>query len=85
MENDRRLGDRILHALDLALEQHDLDVAEHLALALELTLTRFGGPDAVEKRPPPAALDSAFERLTALRAAAGAGGIGARSVAGQGS
>lgn len=85
MDNDRRLGDRILHALDLALEQHDLEVAEHLALALELTLTRFGGRDAVEKRPPPASLDSAFERLMALRAAGGTGRIGARSAAGQGS
>ncbi len=70
MENDRRLGDRILHALELALEQGELEIAEHLASALELSLTRFGGPNAVEKRPAPAGLDAAFERLKALRKAA---------------
>lgn len=64
---DRRLGDRILAALHLALDQQALEVAEHLALALELTLTRFGGPVAVEKRDVPEGLGDAFARLDALR------------------
>jgi len=67
VDNDRRLGDRILHALDLALEQEELDIAEQLASALELSLTRYGGPIAQEKRIPPDGLDAAFARLEALR------------------
>ncbi|MBP2230601.1 hypothetical protein J2847_003906 [Azospirillum agricola] len=65
--NERRLGDRILSALELALDQQHLDVAEHLARALEGTLTRFGGPSAVEHRQLPAGMVTAFERLEALR------------------
>lgn len=67
MENDRRLGDRILFALQKALDQRELEVAELLANALTITLTRFGGPGAVEKRPEPAGLDEAFDRLDSLR------------------
>ncbi|CAO3429946.1 hypothetical protein [Azospirillum doebereinerae] len=65
--NERRLGDRILSALEMALEQEHLDVAEHLALALEATLTRFGGPGAVDHRELSRAMVEAFERLEALR------------------
>lgn len=65
--NERRLGDRILAALELALEQKHLDVAEHLARALEETLTRFGGPDAVDHRELSAGMLQAFDRLEALR------------------
>ncbi|MCG5242848.1 hypothetical protein [Azospirillum doebereinerae] len=65
--NERRLGDRILSALEMALEQGHLDVAEHLALALEATLTRFGGPGAVDHRELSLAMAQAFERLGALR------------------
>lgn len=64
---ERRLGDRILHALDLALEQKHLDVAEHLAQALEAALTRFGGAGAVDHRTFTEAMALAFERLEALR------------------
>lgn len=67
----RRLGDHILRALDLALDQRQLEIAEHLALALELTLTRFGGPDAVEKRDVPSGFDAAFDRLHTLRTGQG--------------
>lgn len=67
MENDRRLGDRILFALELALDQREIQIAEMLARALELALTRFGGPNVVEKRPAPQGLDEAFERLERLR------------------
>lgn len=65
--NDRRLGDRILAALELALEQKHLDIAEHLALALEETLTRFGGPNAVDNRELSAGMIQAFDRLESLR------------------
>ncbi|WP_372397219.1 hypothetical protein ABMY26_24505 [Azospirillum sp. HJ39] len=67
ISNDRRLGDRILAALELALEQKHLEVAEHLACALEETLTRFGGPDAVDHRQVSAGLLHAFDRLDELR------------------
>ncbi|MFC7332117.1 hypothetical protein [Rhodocista pekingensis] len=67
MDHDRRLGDRILHALDLALDQNEYEIADLLAHALELSLTRFGGPDAVEKRGLPPGLDVALDRLEALR------------------
>jgi hypothetical protein len=36
----RRLSDKILAAFDQACEQRQLEVAEHLVRALELTLTR---------------------------------------------
>jgi len=64
---NRRLGDRILSALELSLEQNELEIAECLARALELSLTRFGGPGVVEKRDAPEGLDAAFARLEALR------------------
>ena len=67
MSNERRLGDRILSALDLALDQGHLDVAEHLVRALEDTLTRFGGPNAVEHRDLSAGMVHAFEKLEKLR------------------
>jgi len=67
MGDERRLGDRILYALELALEQKDLDVSELLAKALEATLTRFGGPDAVDKRDLPERMLAAFDALDRLR------------------
>lgn len=45
-----RLSDRILYALELALDQKDVEIASELGRALEESLTRFGGPDAVERR-----------------------------------
>jgi len=64
---ERRLGDRILFALELALEQDDLVVAELLLHALDVTLSRFGGPGAVEHRDLTERWVAAFERLGALR------------------
>lgn len=68
---DRRLGDRILAALELAIDQQELEIAEQLWRALELALSRYGGPDAFEKRDPPANLDDVLDRLLALRHAKG--------------
>lgn len=67
-DNDRRLGDRILHALDLAVHQGHLEIAEQLWRALELTLTQFGGPGALERREPPSRLDLVYDALEDLRA-----------------
>ncbi|MEI6985811.1 MAG: hypothetical protein WCK65_06770 [Rhodospirillaceae bacterium] len=64
---ERRLGDRILAVLHLALDQDDLDVAAHLERAFEAAMTRFGGPDAVENRDVPDGMAQAYERLDALR------------------
>lgn len=69
--SDRRLSDRILTSLDLAIDQGELDIAEQLWKALELTLTRFGGPGAIEKREPPSTLDEVLDRLIDLRHAKG--------------
>lgn len=65
--DERRLGDRILHALELALDEDDLETAELLAKAMETALTRIGGPDSTDLRPPPDGLDAVFERLEAMR------------------
>ncbi|WP_029008451.1 hypothetical protein [Azospirillum halopraeferens] len=67
MLDERRLGDRILHALELALEQEELEVCEHLARALEESLTRFGGPGRSDRRDLPPGMVDAFERLERLR------------------
>jgi hypothetical protein len=65
--DERRLGDRILWALDLALDQENLDVAEHLELAFEAAMTRFGGAGAVEQRELPEGMLRVYERLDDLR------------------
>ncbi|MBP2312419.1 hypothetical protein [Azospirillum soli] len=67
IENDRRLGDRILSALELALEQENLEVSEHLAKALEETLTRFGGAGVEDHRDLSENLLLALDRLDRLR------------------
>ena len=64
---ERRLGDRILAALLLALDQNDLDASEHLVLALEAAMTRFGGPAVVESRNLPEGVEEAYIRLDGLR------------------
>jgi hypothetical protein len=46
----RRLSDKILCAFDQACERGELDVAEMLVRALELTLTRTGGKGSVDHR-----------------------------------
>jgi hypothetical protein len=68
---NRRLSDKILLAFDQACEKREIDVAELLVRALELTLTRAGGKDSVEKREELGAVLDAYERLQKLRAAHG--------------
>lgn len=67
--SERRLGDRIIFALELAVEQHELSVAEHLRRALEEAMTRFGGPGMTEKRDLPERMIVVLERLDELRRA----------------
>lgn len=64
----KRLSDRILYALQLALEQKDLKIAEHLNDALETSLTRkTGGRGFVERRDFTAEYDAAMQKLHDLR------------------
>lgn len=64
----KRLSDRILYALQLAIEQKDLQVSEHLNLALEESLTRkAGGKGFVERREFTAEYDLVMEKLHDLR------------------
>ena len=68
--NHKRLGDRILYALELASEQEDLDVAETLNNALELSLTRnAGGRDFLERRDYPLDVEVALSKLRTLKKA----------------
>jgi hypothetical protein len=63
-----RLSDRILFAFEMALEQHDLDISDALARALELSMTRnTGGGDFIERRDYPEEINVALDRLSALK------------------
>jgi len=63
-----RLSDRILSALDLALEQKDIKIAEALTRALEMAMTRnSGGGEFVERRDYPPEIEKAMDRLYDLR------------------
>lgn len=64
-----RLSDRILSALELALDQDDLDLSERLNAALEISMTRkAGGGEFVERRHYPSKIEDAVEKLQALKA-----------------
>lgn len=63
-----RLSDRILSALELALDQHDVKIAEVLTRALEHAMTRnTGGGEFVERRDYPPEIEDAMNRLYDLR------------------
>ena len=63
-----RLSDRILYALELALDQQDLPVSESLTRALEMSMTRnTGGGEFIERRDYPVDMENAMKRLTDLR------------------
>lgn len=64
----KRLSDRILFAMQLALEQDDISIAERLNRALEEALTRkTGGADFTERRDFTAEYDVAMDKLHKLR------------------
>lgn len=66
--NEMRLSDRVLFAMDLALDQKDLTVAEMLSNVLEVAMTRnAGGQKFVERRNYPQEVEEALQRLTDLR------------------
>lgn len=63
-----RLSDKVLDALNLALEQKDIHMAEVLSRALELALTRnAGGEDFEERRDFSDAVEDALTRFEELR------------------
>ena len=68
MSEQIRLSDRILSALELALEQNDLKISETLTKALEMAMTRnTGGGEFIERRDYPPEIESAMNRLSDLR------------------
>lgn len=69
MTPQRRLSDKILLAFDQACEKGELDVAELLVKALELTLTRVGGQGNVDRRVDLGPVTDAYSRLKRLREA----------------
>ena len=63
-----RLSDRILYALELAIEQEDVSIAEALVRSLELAMTRnTGGGEFVERRDYPDDIKIAMDKLRALK------------------
>ncbi len=67
-EQGARLSDRILSALNLALDQQDTDIAETLARALERAMTRnTGGAEFGERRTHAPDIEAALERLETLK------------------
>jgi hypothetical protein len=63
-----RLSDRILSALELALQQNDVKIAELLTRALELAMTRnSGGGEFVERRDYPPEIEDAMNKLQTLK------------------
>ena len=66
----RRLSDKILSAFDQACERGELDVAEMLVRALELTLTRTGGKDSIDQRIELGPVIETYARLKQARSVA---------------
>ena len=63
-----RLSDRILAALELALEQDDVKVAELLIRSMEVSMTRnTGGGEFIERRDYPPQIEKAMEKFYKLR------------------
>lgn len=63
----RRLSDKILSAFDQACERGELEVAEMLVRALELTLTRAGGKGSVDQRLDLGPVVETYARLKQMR------------------
>jgi hypothetical protein len=59
----RRLSDKILWAFDQAIDQKATEVAGILLQALELALTREGGPGKVDKREDLEHVFAAYDKL----------------------
>jgi hypothetical protein len=66
--NKYRLSDRIFYALQLAVDQKDVQVASDLVHVLELAMTRnSGGGEFVERRDFPAEVESLLDKARALK------------------
>ena len=61
------LPEKILAAFDLACEQRDLEVAEHLHHALELLVSKPPAPGDLTHRRAVEASIAAYDRLLALK------------------
>ena len=71
--NKIRLSDRILSALELALEQDDVKVCEALVKSLDLSMTRnTGGGEFIERRDYPPQLEDAMDKFYELKDKLGA-------------
>lgn len=67
-KNKDRLSDRILFALELALEQQDIELSEALNNALEMAMTRnTGGGEFIERRDYPREIETALAQLRNLK------------------
>ncbi|PZQ48673.1 MAG: hypothetical protein DI551_00900 [Micavibrio aeruginosavorus] len=67
-KNKDRLSDRILFALELALDQKDLELSEHLNKAMEMAMTRnTGGGEFIERRDYPGEIEKALIVLRSLK------------------
>lgn len=63
-----RVSDRILFALEMSLEQKDVELSESLAKALELAMTRnTGGGEFIERRDYPDEINDALDKLAAIK------------------
>lgn len=63
-----RLSDRIFYALQLAVEQKDIKIADALVSALELSMTRnSGGGEFVERRDYPPEVEAVLVRLRDIK------------------
>lgn len=68
MSKALRLSDRIMDALELALEQEDVQVADLLNQAMELSMTRSsGGDEFIERRNYSDEVDDMMYRLMILK------------------
>lgn len=66
--NKSRLSDRILEAMELALQQKDPEIAELLNRALDLSMTRnTGGGEFIERRDYPKIIEEAIDTLRQLQ------------------
>lgn len=63
-----RLSDRILFALEKALDQEDVAICDMLVRALDMSMTRnAGGGEFIERRDYPPEIEKAMDRLAALK------------------
>ena len=68
-QHSQRLSDRVLSALELAIEQEDTDIADKLVEILEFAMTRkAGGVSFKERRDYPPEIESALDKLADIKA-----------------